>query len=123
MEDLLKQKCVACRADAPRVTDDELPDLLKEIPDWQPITKDSVLMLNRVFKFDDYEQSLKFTQKVAALAEEEEHHPAILLEWGKVEVTWWTHKIGGLHKNDFICLLYTSPIPRDRQKSRMPSSA
>ena len=68
MEDLLKQKCVACRADAPRVTDDELPALLKEIPDWQPITKDSVLMLNRVFKFDDYEQSLNFTQKVAALA-------------------------------------------------------
>ena len=65
MEDLLKQKCVACRADAPRVTDDELPDLLKEIPDWQPITKDSVLMLNKVFKFDDYEQSLNFTQKVA----------------------------------------------------------
>ena len=54
MEDLLKQKCVACRADAPRVTDDELPALLKEIPDWQPITKDSVLMLNRVFKFNEY---------------------------------------------------------------------
>ena len=83
MEDLRKQKCVACRADAPRVTDDELSALLKEIPDWRPITKDSVLMLNRVFKFDDYEQSLKFTQKVAALAEEEDHHPAILLEWGQ----------------------------------------
>ena len=91
MEDLLKQKCVACRADAPRVTDDELPDLLKEIPDWQPITKDSVLMLNKVFKFDDYEQSLNFTQKVAALAEEEDHHPAILLEWGKVEVLSLIH--------------------------------
>jgi len=110
MEDLLKQKCVACRADAPRVTDDELPDLLKEIPDWQPITKDSVLMLNKVFKFDDYEQSLNFTQKVAALAEEEDHHPAILLEWGKVEVTWWTHKIGGLHKNDFISAAKTDAL-------------
>ena len=93
MEDLLKQKCIACRADAPRVTDDELPDLLKEIPDWQPITKDSVLMLNKVFKFEDYAQSLDFTKKVAALAEEEDHHPAILLEWGKVEVTWWTHRL------------------------------
>ena len=110
MEDLLKQKCVACRADAPRVTDDELPGLLKEIPDWQPITKDSVLMLNKVFKFDDYEQSLNFTQKVAALAEEEDHHPAILLEWGKVEVTWWTHKIGGLHKNDFIAAAKTDTL-------------
>ena len=88
MEELLKQKCVACRADAPRVTDDELPDLIKQIPDWQPITKDSILMLHRVFKFDDYVQSLEFTKKVAALAEEEAHHPAILLEWGRVEVTW-----------------------------------
>ena len=58
-------------------------------------------MLNKVFKFEDYVQSLEFTQKVAALAEEEDHHP-YPLEWGKVEVTWWTHKIGGLHKNDFI---------------------
>ena len=87
MEDLLKQKCVACRADAPRVTDDELPDLLKSIPDWKPITKDSVLMLNKVFSFDDYAQSLAFTQKVAELAEEEDHHPSIILEWGRVEVT------------------------------------
>ena len=49
MEELLKQKCVACRADAPRDTDDELPDHIKQLPEWQPITKDSILMLNRVF--------------------------------------------------------------------------
>ena len=110
MEELLKQKCVACRADAPRVTDDELPDLIKQIPDWQPITKDSILMLNRVFKFDDYVQSLEFTKKVAALAEEEDHHPAILLEWGRVEVTWWSHKIKGLHKNDFIAAAKTDAL-------------
>jgi 4a-hydroxytetrahydrobiopterin dehydratase len=110
MEELLKQKCVACRADAPRVTDDELPDLIKQIPDWQPITKDSILMLNRVFKFDNYVQSLEFTKKVAALAEEEDHHPAILLEWGRVEVTWWSHKIKGLHKNDFIAAAKTDAL-------------
>ena len=110
MEELLKQKCVACRADAPRVTDDELPDLIKQIPDWQPITKDSILMLNRVFKFDDYAQSLEFTKKVAALAEEEDHHPAILLEWGRGEITWWSHKINGLHKNDFIAAAKTDAL-------------
>ena len=110
MEKLVKQKCEACRADAPRVTDDELPILLKEIPDWQPITEDSVLMLRRVFKFDDYQESLEFTKKVAALADEEDHHPAILLEWGKVEVTWWTHKIGGLHKTDFIAAAKTDTL-------------
>ena len=110
MEKLVQQKCEACRADAPRVTDDELPILLKEIPDWQPITKDSVLMLRRVFKFNNYQESLEFTKKVAALADEEDHHPAILLEWGKVEVTSLTHKIGGLHKNDFIAAAKTDTL-------------
>ena len=107
MSDLVKQKCVACRADAPRVTDDELPDLLKQIPDWQPITDNSVLKLNKVFNFDNYLDAISFTNKIAQLAEDEDHHPAILLEWGRVEVTWWTHKIGGLHKNDFIAAAKT----------------
>ena len=107
MSDLIQQKCVACRADAPRVADDELPDLLKQIPDWQPITDDSILKLNKVFNFDNYSDAISFTNKIAQLAEEEDHHPAILLEWGRVEVTWWTHKIGGLHKNDFIAAAKT----------------
>ena len=107
MSDLIQQKCVACRADAPRVTDDELPDLLKQIPDWQPVTDDSVLKLNKVFNFDNYSDAISFTNKIAQLAEDEDHHPAILLEWGRVEVTWWTHKIGGLHKNDFIAAAKT----------------
>ena len=107
MSDLIQQKCVACRADAPRVADDELPDLLKQVPDWQPIANDSVLKLNKVFNFDNYSDAISFTNKIAQLAEEEDHHPAILLEWGRVEVTWWTHKIGGLHKNDFIAAAKT----------------
>ena len=110
MSDLVKQKCEACRADAPRVTDDELPDLLKQIPDWQPITTESVLKLNKVFNFVNYAEAISFTNKIAELAEEEDHHPAILLEWGKVEVTWWTHKIGGLHKNDSIAAAKTDQL-------------
>ena len=61
-----------------------------------------ILQLERVFTFSDFAQALAFTNKVGALAEEAGHHPAILTEWGKVTVTWWTHKIGGLHRNDFI---------------------
>lgn len=114
MEELTKQKCVACRADAPRVTDDELPGLIKQIPDWQPVSNDSVLQLTREFKFNDYVSSLSFTNAIANLAEEEDHHPAILLEWGKVQVTWWTHKIGGLHKNDFIAAAKTDLIYQDK---------
>jgi 4a-hydroxytetrahydrobiopterin dehydratase len=78
MSDLVRQKCEACRADAPRVADDELPDLLKQIPDWQPVTSDSVLKLNKVFNFENYADATSFTNKIAELAEEEDHHPSPL---------------------------------------------
>ena len=110
MSSLTSQKCVACQADAPKVTDDELVEFIKEIPDWEPITEDSILKLRRVFNFDDYAQAVQFSNQVADLAEEEDHHPAILLECGKVQVTWWTHKILGLHKNDFIAAAKTDRL-------------
>ena len=110
MDCLISQKCVACKADAPKVTDDELAELLKEIPEWKLITKESMLRLQRVFEFQGYSSAVQFTNKIADLAEQEDHHPAILLEWGKVEVTWWTHKILGLHKNDFIAAAKTDLI-------------
>tara|TARA_B100001765_G_C19333803_1_gene262933 strand:+ start:142 stop:483 length:342 start_codon:yes stop_codon:yes gene_type:complete len=110
MDSLISQKCVACKADAPKVTDDELAELLKEIPEWKLITKESMLRLQRVFEFQGYSSAVQFTNKIADLAEQEDHHPAILLEWGKVEVTWWTHKILGLHKNDFIAAAKTDLV-------------
>ena len=110
MDSLISQKCVACKADAPKVTDDELAKLLKEIPEWKLITKESMLRLQRVFEFQGYSSAVQFTNKIADLAEQEDHHPAILLEWGKVEVTWWTHKILGLHKNDFIAAAKTDLV-------------
>ena len=110
MSSLTSQKCVACQADAPKVTDDELVEFIKEIPDWEPITEDSILKLRRVFNFDDYAQAVQFSNQVADLAEEEDHHPAILLEWGKVQAIWWTHKILGLHKNDFIAAAKTDRL-------------
>ena len=110
MSSLTSQKCVACQADAPKVTDDELVEFIKEIPDWESITEDSILKLRRVFNFNDYAQAVQFSNQVADLAEEEDHHPAILLEWGKVQVTWWTHKILGLHKNDFIAAAKTDRL-------------
>ncbi len=110
MSDLTQQKCEACRADAPRVTLDESKELLKQIPDWKITSQDSIDRLRRIFKFDNYPEAVSFSNKVAELAEEEDHHPSILLEWGQVEVNWWTHKIGGLHKNDFISAAKTDVI-------------
>lgn len=102
MTELSEQACEACRADAPLVSDEELAELIREIPDWTPVVREGVMQLERVFKFRNFKQALAFTNRVGAIAEEVGHHPALLTEWGKVTVTWWSHEAGGLHKNDFI---------------------
>jgi 4a-hydroxytetrahydrobiopterin dehydratase len=107
---LTTQKCEACHVDAPKVSDAELAELLAMIPDWIPEVRDNIMMLEREYKFKNFKLALAFANKVADLAEAEFHHPAILLEWGKVKVTWWTHSIKGLHKNDFICAAKTDQL-------------
>jgi 4a-hydroxytetrahydrobiopterin dehydratase len=102
METLTSMRCTACRPGEPTVTDAEIAELRPQIPDWQIVERDGVRRLERVFTFKDFAQALAFTDRVGALAEAEEHHPAILTEWGRVTVTWWTHAIRGLHRNDFI---------------------
>ena len=109
-ESLIKQRCEACQADAPKVSDEELATLIKEIPSWAPIIRDNIMMLERTYSLGNYENAVKFTNLVAELAETEDHHPALLLEWGKVTVTWWSHKIKGLHRNDFICAAKTDQL-------------
>lgn len=110
MSQLSSQKCEACNVDAPKVSDDELQELLAQIPDWVPEVRDGVMMLERVYTFKNYKQAWAFANKVAEFAEEEFHHPATTLEWGKVTVTWWTHAIRGLHRNDFICAAKTDKL-------------
>ena len=102
MSTLQESRCTACRPDAPRVTDQELTEFKPQIPDWQIIERDGIPQLERVFRWKNFAEALEFTNKVGALAESEGHHPAILTQWGSVTVTWWTHKIRGLHRNDFI---------------------
>jgi 4a-hydroxytetrahydrobiopterin dehydratase len=112
MTSLTAMQCVACRADSPRVTEAEIAEYSPQIPDWQRVERDGIPRLERVFKFPGFAEGLAFTQKVGALAEQEGHHPALLTEWGKVTVTWWTHKIKGLHRNDLIMAARTDAIYR-----------
>ena len=107
---LSQQKCQACHAGAPLVSDQELAQLIKQIPEWTAVVNGGVMQLQRVFKFKNFKRAIDFTNRVGDMAEAEEHHPAILTEWGKVTVTWWTHKIKGLHQNDFICAAKTDKI-------------
>lgn len=110
MINLAAGKCVACRAGDPALTESEIADLLPQVGDWQLVTQDNILRLQRVFKLKNYAQAVDFTNKVAALAEAEDHHPLIVLEWGRVTVQWWTHVVKGLHKNDFIMAAKTDEL-------------
>jgi 4a-hydroxytetrahydrobiopterin dehydratase len=112
MESLTQMKCVACRRDEPTVTDAEIEELHPQIPDWELVEVDGIKRLRRVFPAEDFVQALGFTNKVAELAENEGHHPALLTEWGRTTVTWWTHKIRGLHRNDFIMAAKTDELSR-----------
>lgn len=110
MSDLTKQKCEACRADAPMLTASEIDSLKSEVSEWDVIEVDGINRLTRKYTFDNFVTALAFTNQVGELAESEDHHPALLTEWGSVEVSWWTHKIGGLHRNDFIMAAKTDAI-------------
>lgn len=102
MEELVRMKCVACRKDAPKLTQEQIAELLPQISEWKLVEREQTKQLERVYKFKNFSQALLFTIRIGALAEEEDHHPVLLIKWGQVTVTWWTHIIKGLHRNDFI---------------------
>lgn len=96
-------QCEACSKESIALTEPERQELLLELDDWQLIERDGIPQLEKVYRFKNFKLAWHFSNKVAELAEQEFHHPTILLEWGRVKVTWWSHSIKGLHKNDFIC--------------------
>lgn len=110
MEELHQQHCEACKLGAPVVSDAEAAELLPKIPSWRKEFHDGVEKLIREFNFLEFKDAFEFSYKIASLAEREGHHPAIVTEWGKVTVYWWTHKINGLHVNDFIMAAKTDLV-------------
>ncbi|CAI8026861.1 Putative pterin-4-alpha-carbinolamine dehydratase [Geodia barretti] len=110
MTQLYQERCTACRRDSPSVTPDEIAALQPETPDWDLIDGNDVPKLDRLFKFSNFAGALDFTNRVGELAEGEGHHPKLTTEWGRVRVTWWTHKIRNLHRNDFVMAAKTDAI-------------
>lgn len=102
--------CVPCSVGAAPLGDDEIDQLLAAVPEWKVVEKGGVRRLVRKFELKSFRDALELTNKVGELAEVEDHHPKIITEWGKVEIHWWTHKIGGLHKNDFIMAAKTDGL-------------
>lgn len=107
---LAQTRCVPCRGGEPPLGREEVERWRREVPEWTVRDCEGVPCLERVFRFRDFAQALRFTNRVGELAEEEGHHPAVLTEWGRVTVRWWTHKIRGLHLNDFVMAAKTDRL-------------
>lgn len=110
MSKLAELKCVTPQRGEPTLVEGEIYMLHPQVPEWQIKEVAGEKRLERVFKFKNFAQALEFTNKVGAIAEQEDHHPLIVTEWGRVTVGWWTHVIKGLHKNDFIMAAKTDEI-------------
>jgi 4a-hydroxytetrahydrobiopterin dehydratase len=110
MAELTKQFCKPCHSQEPAATPEEIEQFKTQIPDWHIGEIEGELRLEKLYRFPDFLSAIAFTNAVADAAEAEGHHPALLTEWGKVKVSWWTHAIGGLHKNDFIMAAKTDVI-------------
>jgi 4a-hydroxytetrahydrobiopterin dehydratase len=99
MSDLAAKTCVPCKGGVPPLKGEQLQSLAKQVPQWQVIQEHH---LTRNFTFPDFRRALDFVNRVGAIAEEQGHHPNILLTWGRAEITMWTHKIDGITESDFI---------------------
>ena len=108
--DLAGETCVPCRGGEPTLEENEIEALLPEVPGWRVAERDGVKRLEKRFRFADFASALRFTVGVGERAEEAGHHPALLTEWGRVTVAWWTHAIGGLHRNDFVMAARTDTV-------------
>jgi len=99
MDDLTKKKCVPCMGGIPPLTEGEINKHLSVIKNWHVINNHHI---EKTFEFPDFKSALSYVNKIGELAEQENHHPNICFTWGKADVSIWTHKINGLHENDFI---------------------
>ncbi|NBC30416.1 MAG: 4a-hydroxytetrahydrobiopterin dehydratase [Spirochaetes bacterium] len=108
MEDLAKTQCVPCRKGDPPLDQGSIDEYLRALPDWKLVEGKEVPRIRRRFRFPNFAAALAFTNQIGAVAEEQDHHPRIVTEWGSVTVDWWTHAISGnrYFSNDFVsCIL------------------
>lgn len=110
MDSLMTHKCVPCEKGGLAATADEIEKFKRQVPDWDIVDVQGSQTLKRVFQFKNFKQALAFVNRVGELAEAEYHHPTLILGWGRVEVLWTTHKINGLHKNDFSMAAKTDAL-------------
>jgi 4a-hydroxytetrahydrobiopterin dehydratase len=109
MSELAAKTCVPCRGGVPPLEGEELSRLHKQVEGWDVVKGHH---LHKAYTFPDFKSALAFVNRVGDIAEEQGHHPDIILTWGKVEITIWTHKIDGLTESDFILAAKLDQLPR-----------
>lgn len=109
MTELAQRKCIPCKGGVPPLAGEDLAKLARQLPGWKVVEEHH---LENSFDFPDFASALEFVKAIGAIAEEQGHHPDILLRWGKVTVTIWTHKIDGLTESDFILGAKIDEVPR-----------
>jgi 4a-hydroxytetrahydrobiopterin dehydratase len=110
MIDLAGKNCEACKVGNPLATQAEKDEYMKQLPEWEIVEVDNIEKLTRSYEFNDFMEAMAFSNRITDVAEEQNHHPAILTEWGKVTVSWWSHIIKGLYSNDFIMAAKTDEL-------------
>ena len=110
---LKEENCAVPRKGGAPLSLAEAAALADQIPDWRLIEQGVVQRLERTFKFKNFVSAFEFTNRIGEIAEQQDHHPALLTEWGKVTVTWWTHAVNGLHLNDFIMAAKSDAVYQD----------
>jgi 4a-hydroxytetrahydrobiopterin dehydratase len=110
MSTLATMTCVSCRRGEPALTDAEIATMRTEVPDWQLVPENGIPTLWREFRPRDFAAALALADAIGAAAEAQDHHPRLVVEWGRLAVQWWTHAIGGLHRNDFIMAARTDAL-------------
>jgi len=106
---LAEKQCIPCQGGVPPLKGAEIEKYRAEIPEWNVVNEHH---LERAFQFPDFKTALEFVNRVGELAEEQGHHPDLLLSWGRVEVRIWTHKVDGLTESDFILAAKIDRLPR-----------
>lgn len=96
--DLKTKRCVPCEGGVPKLDAQEIESYLRQAPGWAAAAE----KLHKTFQFADFAQAMQFINRMATLAEAEGHHPDFCVHYSRVELTLWTHAIGGLSENDFI---------------------
>ena len=114
INDLSSRKVIPAQKDTEPVTEDQINSYLESLPGWQIKVREGIPRLEKSYQFKNFQKALEFANFVGAIAEEDDHHPAILVTWGRTAVSWWTHVIDGLHENDFIMAAKTEMLYQEK---------